>query len=45
MSEDREHLVFFLDVDNTLLDNDALKADVGRQLESMLGPERAARFW
>jgi FMN phosphatase YigB (HAD superfamily) len=41
----REPLVIFLDVDNTLLDNDGLKADVGRKLSDLLGDARAARFW
>jgi FMN phosphatase YigB (HAD superfamily) len=41
----REPLVIFLDVDNTLLDNDGLKADVDRKLRSMLSDDRAARFW
>jgi FMN phosphatase YigB (HAD superfamily) len=38
-------VVFFLDVDNTLLDNDGLKADLARQLTDMLGSERSERFW
>lgn len=41
-----EHrLVFLLDVDNTLLDNDALKAYIGRQIESLVGARLAQRFW
>jgi FMN phosphatase YigB (HAD superfamily) len=41
-----EHgLVFLLDVDNTLLDNDALKAEIGRRIEALVGPEPARRFW
>lgn len=45
-STDRqETLTFLLDVDNTLLNNDQLKADVARDLEHRLGPERSARFW
>jgi FMN phosphatase YigB (HAD superfamily) len=38
-------VVFLLDVDNTLLDNDQLKADLAAQIEHTIGPERAARFW
>jgi FMN phosphatase YigB (HAD superfamily) len=39
-----ERLTFFLDVDNTLVDNDAAKAELKRRLEALLGRE-AARFW
>ncbi len=38
-------IVFLLDVDNTLLDNDKLKSDLTTRLESLLGAERAAEFW
>lgn len=38
-------LVFLLDVDNTLLDNDELKADLATRIEQTVGPERARRFW
>lgn len=38
-------LVFLLDVDNTLLDNDAVKADWDEQLREELGPALTARFW
>lgn len=41
----RTSLVFLLDVDNTLLDNDRLKEDLAEKLQQMLGSERAARFW
>lgn len=41
----RGTLTFLLDVDNTLLNNDQLKAAVARDLEHRLGPERSARFW
>jgi FMN phosphatase YigB (HAD superfamily) len=37
--------VFILDVDDTLLDNDALKADLDAHLGALLGPARLARFW
>jgi FMN phosphatase YigB (HAD superfamily) len=38
-------LVFLLDVDNTLLDNDAIKADWDEQLRREVGPTLTARFW
>src|SRR3954447_23945831 len=37
--------VFLLDVDNTLLDNDAVEADLHRHLAAQLGQERAQRYW
>jgi FMN phosphatase YigB (HAD superfamily) len=37
--------VFLLDVDNTLLDNDAVEADFHRHLAARLGQERAERYW
>ncbi|MGH2447837.1 MAG: HAD family hydrolase [Chloroflexota bacterium] len=41
----RGSLVFLVDVDNTLLDNDKLKHDLAVKIKSMLGAQRAARFW
>jgi FMN phosphatase YigB (HAD superfamily) len=38
-------LVFLLDVDNTLLDNDAIKADWDEQLRGELGHTLTAKFW
>ena len=38
-------LVFLLDVDNTLIDNDRVKADLQAQIERLVGPERGGRFW
>jgi hypothetical protein len=38
-------LVVLLDVDNTLLDNDLLRARLEGDLEGALGPEDSARFW
>jgi FMN phosphatase YigB (HAD superfamily) len=38
-------LVFLLDVDNTLLDNDRIKFDLAERIEELIGPERARRFW
>ena len=38
-------LVFLLDVDNTLLNNDRAKADIQAGLSRILGEQGAARFW
>jgi len=38
-------LVFLLDVDNTLLDNDRLKQDLERAIASLVAADRASRFW
>ncbi|HEX6122212.1 MAG TPA: HAD family hydrolase [Ktedonobacterales bacterium] len=40
-----DRAVFFLDCDNTLLDNDALKDDLAARLRALLGEGLAARFW
>ena len=37
--------VFLLDVDNTLLDNDAVAADLRRHLTQAFGAERQERYW
>ena len=37
--------VFLFDVDNTLLDNDRVTADLKRHLDSKVGPDRARRYW
>lgn len=37
--------VFLFDVDNTLLDNDRVTADLKRHLEVQVGPERSQRYW
>jgi FMN phosphatase YigB (HAD superfamily) len=37
--------VFLFDVDNTLLDNDHVTADLKRHLETNVGHERAQRYW
>ncbi|HXO37070.1 MAG TPA: HAD family hydrolase [Candidatus Acidoferrum sp.] len=39
------NLVFLFDVDNTLLDNDRVTADLRRHLEQQVGPERQQRYW
>jgi FMN phosphatase YigB (HAD superfamily) len=38
-------IVFLLDVDNTLLDNDRLKDDLAKLVASIVGQRRAPRFW
>src|SRR5262245_3484620 len=38
-------IVFLFDVDNTLLDNDHVIADLKHHLEREVGPERANRYW
>ena len=42
---DKERVVFLLDVDNTLLDNDRLKEHIDTEVVALVGPERARRFW
>jgi FMN phosphatase YigB (HAD superfamily) len=41
----RGRVVFLLDVDNTLLDNDRVTADLRRYLVRELGAEREERYW
>jgi FMN phosphatase YigB (HAD superfamily) len=38
-------VVFLVDVDNTLLDNDRITADLRRHLERTLGRDRQERYW
>ncbi|MGE3270445.1 MAG: HAD family hydrolase [Chloroflexota bacterium] len=40
-----EKIVFLVDVDNTLLDNDRVSADLRRYLDREVGEERARRYW
>ncbi|HEX4232805.1 MAG TPA: HAD family hydrolase [Caldimonas sp.] len=42
---EREDVVFLLDVDNTLLDNDTIIADLRRHLEDEFGAASAAQYW
>ena len=42
---DVRQLVFMIDVDNTILDNDGVKGDMEREMLRILGPGLAARFW
>jgi len=44
LSQQRD-VAFLLDVDNTLLDNDAVERDLRRHLEQAFGVERQARYW
>ncbi|MGH8322896.1 MAG: HAD family hydrolase, partial [Steroidobacteraceae bacterium] len=44
MSEGRE-IVFLFDVDNTLLDNDAVQDDLGDHLEREFGHAKRDRYW
>jgi len=41
----QHRVVFFFDVDNTLVDNDRVSADMKRYLAREVGPERQARYW
>jgi FMN phosphatase YigB (HAD superfamily) len=45
MSQTTQPVVFLFDVDNTLLDNDRVTADLKHHLESTVGPDRALRYW
>jgi len=38
-------MVFLLDVDNTLLDNDRFAADLGERLQQSFGAAERARYW
>jgi FMN phosphatase YigB (HAD superfamily) len=38
-------IVFLVDVDDTLLDNDRIKADLKKHIEREFGPECRDRFW
>ncbi len=41
----RNPIVFLVDVDNTLIDNDRIAADLKRHLEREVGHERQERYW
>ena len=41
----RQSVVFLFDVDNTLLDNDRVAADLKHHLEKEVGHERQQRYW
>ena len=40
-----DEIVFLLDVDNTLLDNDRFGADLGERLEQFFGKAERERYW
>src|SRR5215475_12697341 len=40
-----QRIVFLFDVDNTLLDNDRVTADLKKHLDQQVGPERQQRYW
>ena len=42
---DVQKLVFMVDLDNTLLDNDGVKEDMKERLFEVLGKDLSARFW
>jgi FMN phosphatase YigB (HAD superfamily) len=42
---ERHPVVFLVDVDNTLIDNDRIAADLKRHLEREVGRERQERYW
>jgi FMN phosphatase YigB (HAD superfamily) len=42
---DRRPIVFLLDVDNTLLDNDRIEQDLRDHLEQVFGPDASTRYW
>ncbi len=44
-ADGRSRIVFLLDVDNTLLDNDQVTADLKRYLVKEVGAEREERYW
>jgi hypothetical protein len=43
--DSKNSLVFLFDVDNTLLDNDRVIADLKRYLQERVGPERQQSYW
>ena len=45
MSETIHPVVFLFDVDNTLLDNDRVTADLKRHLDREVGTDRAQHYW
>ena len=42
---ERSRVVFLLDVDNTLLDNDQIERDLHQHLADAFGADRASRYW
>src|SRR5262245_50102214 len=42
---EQDKIVFLFDVDNTLLDNDRVTADLKKHLQDQVGIERSQRYW
>src|SRR2546423_15224416 len=42
---DPAEIVFLFDIDNTLLDNDRVTADLKRHMTEAFGAERQQRYW
>ncbi len=42
---DNQKVVFFIDVDNTLLDNDHVKEEIKKSLSRVLGEDETNHFW
>ena len=42
---EKQKIVFLFDVDNTLLDNDRIAADLKRELQKEVGQKREERYW
>jgi FMN phosphatase YigB (HAD superfamily) len=40
-----DKVVYLFDVDNTLVDNDRVAADLKRHLDDTFGSERGSRYW
>ena len=45
MASAATNTVFLFDVDNTLLDNDAVQADLGEYLQREFGHASCERYW
>ena len=45
MSQTRSKIVCLIDVDNTLLNNDRVAADLKRHLSCEVGEDRQERYW
>src|ERR1700680_2723835 len=45
LTQGGDDVVFLLDVDNTLLDNDRFGADLGARLEQAFGADQRDRYW
>ncbi len=45
MAQDEGDVVFLFDVDNTLLDNDAIQQDLGEHLQREFGAASRERYW